>query len=59
MELSIFLLAIEPLCEAIACGNTVILKTSEYSVNTNSVIKKRLLVRFFSKEEAYVIFWGD
>lgn len=27
-----FLLAIEPLCEAIACGNTVILKTSELQI---------------------------
>lgn len=52
-----FLLAIEPLCEAIACGNTVILKTSEYSVNTNSVIKK-IVSEIFSKEEAYVIFGG-
>ena len=52
-----FLLSMEPLCEAIACGNTVILKTSEYSVNTNVAIKKIVEV-VFNSNEAYVIFGG-
>ena len=52
-----FLLSMEPLCEAIACGNTVILKTSEYSVNTNTIIKK-IVDEVFSNDEAYVVFGG-
>ena len=52
-----FLLSMEPLCEAIACGNTVILKTSEYSVNTNVAIKK-IVEEVFNSNEAYVIFGG-
>ena len=35
-----FLLSIEPLVDAVIAGNTVILKPSEYSPDTSSIIKK-------------------
>ena len=37
-----FLLSIDPLIAAVAAGNTVVLKTSAYSPNTNEAIKKVL-----------------
>lgn len=52
-----FLLSIDPLCEALAAGNTVILKTSEYSKNTSNVIKK-LVDDIFPNELVYVVFGG-
>ena len=44
-----FLLSIEPLAEAVAAGNTVILKPSNYSPNTSAVMIK-LLTEVFPPE---------
>ena len=41
-----FLLSIQPLVGAIAAGNTVILKPSEYSPNTSNIIKEILSIVF-------------
>lgn len=46
-----FLLSIQPLIGAIAAGNCVIIKPSEYSVNTSKILKK-ILTEIYS--EAYV-----
>lgn len=46
-----FLLSIQPLIGAIAAGNCVIIKPSEYSVNTSKLLKK-ILTEIYS--EAYV-----
>lgn len=46
-----FLLSIQPLIGAIAAGNCVIIKLSEYSVNTSKLLKK-ILTEIYS--EAYV-----
>ena len=35
-----FLLSVDPLVEAIAAGNTIIIKTSEYSPYTNEIVKE-------------------
>lgn len=51
------LLALDPLVEAFAAGNTVILKTSEYSTNTNLVVKK-VIEEVFDKTECAVILGG-
>ena len=52
-----FLLAIDPLIDAVAAGNTVVLKTSAYSPNTNQAIK-RVLESVFPPEHVAVIFGG-
>ena len=52
-----FLLSIDPLVGAIAAGNTVVLKLSEYSPNTSEAIKK-VIESVFPQEYAAVIFGG-
>ena len=52
-----FLLTIEPLADAIAAGNTVILKPSAYSPNTSQVIAK-IISDIFPKEYVAVITGG-
>lgn len=52
-----FLLALEPLVGAIASGNVVTLKPSEYSVNTSNIIKK-IINETLDKEICEVIL-GD
>lgn len=52
-----FLLSITPLCEAIAAGNTVILKPSNYSQQTSLVISK-LIAQVFPKELVSVVLGG-
>ena len=52
-----FLLSLDPLVAAIAAGNTVILKLSEYSPNTGEAIKK-VIESVFPPEYATVIFGG-
>lgn len=52
-----FFLCLEPLVEAIAAGNTAIIKTSEYSINTNLVVSK-IIEDVFSKEYVSVVFGG-
>ena len=49
-----FLLAIEPLVDAIAAGNTVILKPSSNSINTSKAIEK-LIARSFDPAHATTI----
>ncbi|MBM6831214.1 aldehyde dehydrogenase [Faecalicoccus acidiformans] len=44
-----FLLTIDPLADAIAAGNTVILKPSAYSVHTSAILE-RLIHEFFEPE---------
>ncbi|MDE6660503.1 MAG: aldehyde dehydrogenase [Anaeroplasmataceae bacterium] len=51
------LLALEPFVGAIAAGNTVILKPSEYSVETSAVLKD-LIAEVFPEEYAAVVL-GD
>lgn len=52
-----FLLSIEPLVDAVAAGNTVVLKPSAYSPNTSAVIKK-LITAVFPEEYAAVVEGG-
>ncbi len=52
-----FLLAIDPLIDAVAAGNTVVLKLSAYSPNTNAAIKK-VISAVFPEEYVSVIFGG-
>ena len=52
-----FLLAIDPLIAAVAAGNTVVLKLSEYSPNCNQVIKK-VVESVFPSECVSVILGG-
>lgn len=52
-----FLLTIEPLVDAIAAGNTAILKPSAYSPHTSAVIKE-LIESCFSPEYAAVVLGG-
>ena len=52
-----FLLSMEPIVEAVAAGNTVVLKTSEYSPNTNKIVKK-ILDKVFPPEYVCTIFGG-
>ena len=52
-----FLLSIEPLTEAIAAGNTVVLKPSAYSPHTSRVIAE-LIEECFPKEHVAVVTGG-
>lgn len=52
-----FLLAIDPLIDAIAAGNTVIVKPSEYSPNTSQVIYD--MIHEFFNEEYITCVLGD
>ncbi|MGN0824257.1 MAG: aldehyde dehydrogenase [Candidatus Coproplasma sp.] len=52
-----FLLSIDPLIDAVAAGNTVVLKLSAYSSNTNLAIKK-VVESVFPPEYVAVIFGG-
>lgn len=52
-----FLLSVDPLVEAIAAGNTVIIKTSEYSPYTNEIVKE-IIEDAFDPKYATVIFGG-
>ncbi len=52
-----FMLTLEPLADAIAAGNTVILKPSAYSPATSAVIKK-LIAAVFPEEYVAVIEGG-
>ena len=52
-----FLLSMDPLVDAIAAGNTVVLKPSAYSANTSRVIA-RLLEEVFSPEYVAVVTGG-
>lgn len=51
------LLTLEPLCDALAAGNTCILKPSAYSSATTAVLKK-LIERTFSPEYVAVVTGG-
>ena len=53
-----FLLSMSPLVAAVAAGNTVVLKTSAYSPNTNEAIKK-VLEEVFPPEYVSVVFGGS
>ncbi len=53
-----FLLSMDPLIDAVAAGNTVVLKTSSYSPNTNIAIR-RVIEEVFPTEYAAVIFGGS
>lgn len=53
-----FLLSIDPLIAAVAAGNTVVLKTSAYSPNTNAAIEN-VLKSVFPREYVAVIFGGS
>lgn len=52
-----FLLSVDPLMEAIAAGNTVVLKLSSYSPNTNVAIKE-VIDSVFPPEYVTVLFGG-
>lgn len=52
-----FLLSIEPLVDAIAAGNTAILKPSAYSPNTSEIVKE-IVDEVFDEEYAKVITGG-
>ena len=52
-----FLLSIDPLIEAVAAGNTVILKLSAYSPNVNAAIAK-LIEKVFPQGYVDVLFGG-
>lgn len=52
-----FLLSMDPLIDALAAGNTVVLKTSSYSPNTNQAIRT-VLESVFPQEYVAVIFGG-
>lgn len=52
-----FLLAIDPLAEAIAAGNTAVLNLSEYSPNTNAALHT-VLKSVFPEEYVKVFFGG-
>ncbi len=49
-----FLLAMEPLVDALAAGNTVVLKPSAYSLHTSKVIKKIIEETFDEREVAVI-----
>lgn len=53
-----FLLSMDPLIDAVAAGNTVVLKTSSYSPNTNLAIR-RVIQEVFPTEYVAVIFGGS
>lgn len=52
-----FLLSLEPLVDAVAAGNTVVLKPSAYSPHTSAVIKK-LIAAVFPEEYVSVVEGG-
>ena len=52
-----FLLSLDPLIDAIAAGNTVILKPSAYSPNTSKLIEK-MIRECFSPEMVAVVTGG-
>lgn len=52
-----FLLSMDPLIEALAAGNVVLLKTSEYANHTNQLIKK-IINEVFTKEYVSVVLGG-
>lgn len=52
-----FLLSIDPIIEAVAVGNTVVLKTSEYSPYSNIAIKN-LIEKVFEPGLVSVVFGG-
>lgn len=52
-----FLLTVDPLCEAIAAGNTVVLKPSAYSPATSAVVAE-LVASVFSEEHVAVVLGG-
>lgn len=52
-----FLLTIDPLVNAIAAGNTVVLKPSAYSVHTTSIIEK-IITKCFSRRYIAVVTGG-
>ena len=52
-----FLLALEPLVDSIAAGNTAIIKPSEYSVQTSALIKK--IISSIFDEEYVAVVLGD
>lgn len=52
-----FLLAMDPIIDAFAAGNTIVLKTSEYSRKTNQVVRK-IIHEAFIKEEVAVVYGG-
>ena len=51
------MLALEPLADAIAAGNTVVLKPSAYSPNVSAVLEK-LIKRVFSEEYVAIVTGG-
>ncbi|MCM1439139.1 MAG: aldehyde dehydrogenase [Roseburia sp.] len=53
-----FLLSIDPLIAAVAAGNTVVLKTSAYSPETNEAVKS-VIESVFPQEYVAVIFGGS
>ena len=52
-----FLLAIEPLIDALAAGNTAVIKPGEFSPNTSEVIKK-IIDECFDEKYAAVVLGG-
>lgn len=52
-----FLLAMDPLIEALAAGNVILLKTSEYAIHTNLLIQK-IVSEVFPKEYVSVVLGG-
>lgn len=52
-----FLLAFDPLVDAFASGNTVILKVSRFAENTNLVMQK-IIEEAFDKSEVSIVFGG-
>ena len=52
-----FMLAIDPLVDAIAAGNSVVLKPSETSHNVSQVLEK-LIKKTFSPEQGFVVMGG-
>lgn len=52
-----FLLTIDPLVDALAAGNTAVLKPSNYSANTSFIIKK-LISEIFNEEYVSVVEGG-
>ena len=53
-----FLLAMGPLVDALAAGNTVVLKTSSSSPNTDAAVKT-VIERVFPREYVAVVYGGD
>ena len=52
-----FMLAIEPMVDAICAGNSVVLKPSEHSPNVSKVIEK-LIEKTFNSKEVFVVNGG-